>query len=213
MSTITNLLKAVHNFYPVGLNTVMTNYDGFEEFREILNNKIQVVMDKTESPWTRLRDKIGEIFPDHVILDQSYNQFPSYQIYINLFTKEYDELKYEQSLILNISLLCPYYTVFNETKIEIKRPGKNTQPALTSRFLSLFNTNNFSKEGLQEINGLIEQCFPRYQFVHHKFLFDSKIEGCGHYGNWQEYETGNKYPVYLYLFDSHILIENVTVSE
>ncbi len=207
------LLKAIHSFYPVGINSLMGKYEGFSVFRRILDRKINEIAEGHTSSWTMLKDEIKCIFPHQSIIEQSYNQFPSYQLYIRIFERDEKGIRFERRLCLNISLLCQYYTLFFETIVSIKSHNDSEHSVATSRIFSFFDLEESKKNDIDEIKLLIEKNYKDYQFVHHKILFSYFIEGCGTYSNWQEYETGQKNPIYLFLFDSHLMLENTIITE
>lgn len=210
---IQDLLKAIHSFYPVGMNDIMMKYDGFAAFQDILSDKINVVMEGGDPSWNNLSHELGRIFAGHPLMDQSYNQFPSYQFCITLLEKDDREMKIERRLLVNISLLCPYYTLFFETKMDIKLHNSKSLPQLTTSVFNLHTTDDPAKSKMEEIRKLVETHFKGYQFAYHKTLFEYHIDGCGTYSNWQEYEAGRKYPVYSYLFDSHLMLDSIMLAD
>jgi len=210
---IQDLLKAIHSFYPVGINNIMAKYEGLAAFRTILSNKINSVMEGESTSWSNLVYELGKIFSDRPIMDQSYNQFPSYLLSITFFEKDDGEIKLERRLLVNVSLLCSYYTIFFETRINVKSNNGGLLPGFAPGVFSLYSTNDPAQNRIDAIKMLVEAHFKGYQFAYHKTLFDYCIEGCGTYSNWQEYEAGQKYPVYSYLFDSHLLLQNILIAD
>lgn len=212
MVVINDLLKATHRFYPVGINSLMGDYEGFKQFREILTCKINDVMEAKITHWTKLKGDINSLFEEERIVDLSFNQFPSYQINIKSISGEYQGFKIERQLVLNISLLCSYYTLFFETKIHSILTDENSD-LIIGKQLSFYGTNHLGKDEEEKTKEFIEKNFAGYQFVHHKILFDYLVDGCGTYSNWQEYNPGMKNPIYSFLFDSHFQLENTTILQ
>ncbi|HMR93389.1 MAG TPA: hypothetical protein PKC69_13795 [Chitinophagaceae bacterium] len=213
MDTIQALLKDIYSFYPVGLNSFMGSYEGSKKFREILTKKINDEIDGADRPWLKLTKELKNLFSAYQFFDMAYIQFPSYQLSVNFLDKKDCGIRLERRLILNVSLLCSFYTIFFETKIKIKGEDQNFDPNNSFGILSFHSENNILLKDVEKVRELTEREFTGYRFIHHKMLFDYKIEGCGTYSNWQEYQPGQRNPVYFYLFDSNLMLDQTIIAE
>lgn len=211
MKIVEELLKNIYSYYPIGMNSFINKYEGQKQLRKIIENKINALIAKQNSPWTNLVYDIEKHYPGKVF-DMAYLQFPSYQAVINFNSIDNDEYNSTHNLIVVISLLCSYYTIFFESDYRFK--AFNSSPELTNyKIFSLNSDKKNSSIDLVAIKSEIEKNFDAHSFISHKILFDYKINGGIPYSKTEENLTFSSFPIYSYLFDSHLLLNNVQVLD
>lgn len=110
------LLKAIYNFYPVGCDWMRDYYSGFGKLKELIKNKIKLIENKN-TPSTIIEHQLIEVFPNDKVINCDYFMFPNYLFKIVLQTHNIQsDFKLKKGIIINISLLCDYYTIFLENQ-------------------------------------------------------------------------------------------------
>ncbi len=211
---IKELLERVYNYYPIGIPSFRSIYEGDQKIREIIGKKINQILAKEETAWTSFVQKLEKTYSPG-FFDIGYHQFPSYIAAIETNKSENDLFRFTQRAVLNISLLCPHYTVyfedyytFNYNKTSILPPNLRTFFSEKSKEIDK------EKADIASIKKTIELFFPDHSFVDHKVLFDYKLtSGLPYSFLHEEYLDFKSYPLYSFLFDSHLLLDNLTILD
>lgn len=194
------LLKAIHHYYPLGYSG-FTQYDGLGKIRELIEFKIRGLIAGDYTAWEKVIDQLKENFGDEV-LDMNYMQFPCHQAMIEMGTESTDRYELKRCAIINISLLCPFYTIFFKDDIFFHGYDDGNGDGANISVVFSKDDKPGNKRGflLEEWKTAVNRSFPEYNFVPHKFLFTCKIKGATL--NNEMYElTVPQYPVYNFLFD------------
>jgi hypothetical protein len=149
------------------------------------------------------------------MFDMGYHQFPSYIAAIETGKSENALFQCTQKMVLNISLLCPHYTIYFEDHFvfHYNKTGA-LPPNLTTFFTAKSKEVDTNKVDINFIKKTIELFFPDHSFVDHKTLFDYKLSsGLPYSYSHEDYYLFKSYPLYSFLFDSHLLLDNLTILE
>jgi len=206
------LIKAVHQFYPVGFNMPNIQYEGFSQLQEILtikNNNVSqnTIPENLKKLEERLRSHFG-LLPIYI---EYYKQFPSYSIVIELFNRQHEGVQHIQRLAIKVSLLINYYTIYYEDYIKYNGLMYELGPVNTT--VASFQLQN-EKTELKNINAVehyLQECFPEYFYVKHDLLFNLKI----HHGTLidEELELASEIKtVFSFLFDNQFYASLLVVE-
>jgi hypothetical protein len=212
MDLVTLLLKDIHNFYPVGLPTLMDTYSGFKSYSKILDEKINCIIENKTTNWSLLKDQITKI-SQLELTDFGYNQFPSYIAKIKLPSNKNIDCYTTLELVINISLLCKFYTIYIDKTFWIN--DVNSKSSGNSKFTILCGLKGNESEKyhikLSEIEASIKSIFVGYTFVSHKILFNTYIDGVVPYSESLDISKP-QYSIYNLLFDSLFVEINTMVN-
>ncbi len=210
MKMINRLLKSVHDFYPVGMPSIMEDYEGYEKYSSILNKKINDVINGTTEKWNLWKATMTK-FNQVQLIDLGYNQFPSFIAKIEIPTNVSSDDIISAEIIVNISLLCNFYTIFVRKFYQV---GDSQISNEKSRFSVLYgleaNKNENQIFDCDRIKERVESIFDVYEFIPHKILFDIHVEGAIPYTESVDIAKP-RYSVYELLFDSLFVGEDTVV--
>ena len=187
------------------------NYDGTEKIKEIINIKIREIDSHSHTTWSQLNERVKSEFPHYTVLDHSYSQFPSYLLEILLDEKIINEIRVTKSIILNISLLSSYYTIYFQDYININKPKEKFKSHSIIHSIAYFNCciDVVSLENALRLKKLVESYFTKYIFIDHRPLFDYKILGGVKYGDFPG--DCKEYSLFEFLFDN-VSLPNVILE-
>lgn len=201
---IPELLEYIHKYYSIGIPGLY-NYPGQSALRSILENKINSLDSQEQTPWSALVTSLRELFQGDELQDLDYLQFPNYLCYIHVGSQEAGNVIVKTKLVLALSLLCDYYTIFFEdiyTTTSYQVPDPTHAPGLAVvSFESHPGFKTHSKE-ITELKSLIATKFPGYSYLHHKPLFKTPIAAGIPHGEGPS-EVPVSYSIYRYLFNSY----------
>jgi len=194
---ISNLIRAVHRFYPLGFEFINEQFDGYQELKTIVDRKIKQVIENTiPEELLRLEIELKNLFTGLPLYFDVHRNFPSYSVAIEIGKVEFPEFEKVQRLSLKISLLTNCYTFFLEEII------KHT--SVTNSFghphFTVVISQNLQTESVRRIKEIVTECFPTYQFVDPKILFSIKTNGVP-YGQ-DHSDPKRDYSLFDFLFDS-----------
>ena len=148
-------------------------YSGFGKLKELIKNKIKLIENKN-TPSTTIEHQLIEVFPNDKVINCDYFMFPNYLFKIVLQTHNIQsDFKVEESIIINISLLCDYYTIFLENQYSKYDRSHLLYILQENKFE---NTILIKKEIKHKIDAIITNVFPEKKFINHFILKSLKIE-------------------------------------
>ncbi len=106
---------------------------------------------------------------------------------------EVEDLRYKEELVLAISLLGEFYTLFLERSFDFRDASGRTGPQLR-----VLQQPGAAGEAVKEIVG---QHFPAHRFIAHPLIFSTTLAHSPLYGESWQYPPG-PHQLYLYLFDN-----------
>lgn len=173
---VNELTAIVNRFYPEN-----PELPGSLERNEIITLKLQELTSGVNNQWTKLVKSIEEA-QKLPVRNWAFLQFPNYKLTVEFGETTYpDHITSTRALVLIISLLGPYYTVYFEDIYTISNviSDTNRRPAqfkivFTEVTPELFPT---ASEYLATLKKMTTDYFPDYQYLHHKFLMRRKVEG------------------------------------
>ena len=197
-----SLIHAVHRYYPIGINILNEQFDGFQELRAIMDSKFKQLSDNAFSNNIGyLREELRNKFREFQIDFDDYKQFPSFSFAIELDQASYPTLQHSVRLVVKISLLINYYTIFFEEYITNQEVFSGLGPARVAIISLRSQTNTRNTNIRTELLDLLQECLQNYHYVDHESLFKLKI----HYGlplDAPYITITETKPVYNYLFDN-----------
>lgn len=214
-SIIEDLLKKVHEYYPVGMPDLSNSYSGRLAFNEIIRQQYdgQRPKEETES-WSKTLDELKKL-PQDRLYDLSMYQFPNYAVKLTLEKSKDQEVYTERTLHLAISLLTHHFTTFYSYSIEIeslrrKFSRKDSLQLGHIVFYGKETANSEQKDLLTKANNIVTTNFPDHYFVAHDLLMKREIEGVMPYDEELEYYQlrMKAHSFYELLFDNGILRKN-----
>lgn len=124
-----------------------------------------------------------------------------------------NKIEMRQSLIICISLLVDYYTIFFEEVYYFLEFRNKVSPAYTIHFYESASSLKKSFD-LEFINNSIAEHFPEKKIINHCFLKEYKIKGYTPYGITEIPDNGSSYySFYELLFDSNYNLSSVELVE
>jgi hypothetical protein len=199
------LLDRIQVFYPslkdADVESKISKRNAFTE--EKINNLIA----KVNSPWTPLELEVKNHWQN--VMNMDFMQFPNYFLYINLdnIYQAPHIVKRERRLVLCVSLLCRYYTVFYEedyifTQMVVSMGGSEEKmpPIYRIYFQDLIRDPSGSlKTDFKKLQSICEKHFPDHTFVDHRWIMTYKVPD-------MLTDTGDpelpERSIYSYLFDN-----------
>jgi len=200
-----DLVKAVYQYYPIGVGEPNSFYKGYHDLTNIITEKInRLIAGDTPQVCTELLDKIKQALPNYTVETSYHRQFPNYAIEIELPKKEYPEIHLLYHLKLRISLLTNHYTLFfEETALHQNiKGGLSGQIPLRSIAVSSILVNlPESEQMVIALKEILRKIFPDYHFVSHRLLMSRKIKG-GYPHGADHNPYNDEFSIYNFLFDN-----------
>lgn len=198
---VASLMKTINEYYPVGITAMKPWFAGFEKYTQILTEKINLVISKERTPWVDFIEKLQSEFADS-ILDMDYLQFPCHLVKITLKKEHHSDYEFERYLVVNVSLLCNYYTLFFEDRFRFKDYTNDIiKPSITILFSRKLSEKVHFDDLVTKIESQLVKYFGNYSRINHKLLFDYKVEAVLPYTEG-EGEQEVPFSFYQLLFDS-----------
>lgn len=199
------LLKKIHEYYPIGIPMLREEYPGYAELRSKIEMKIQHLLDEDITPLSKLINELKANI-SFEIEDFSHHQFPSYYFAINLKTSNTENVSCKKSLLVFISLLTNHYTFFFEDHYDFYYKNKNLEYS-KSLFTKVFYYSSFPlNENLNFLEKILHKIIPRffeqYDFINHDLLFETKVIGGMTLVNPERYDPWKEYSCFEYLFSN-----------
>ncbi|QJB34886.1 hypothetical protein HF324_27580 [Chitinophaga oryzae] len=211
--TIYNLLKKIHEFYPVGMKSFV-GYPGANTIAEIIEKKINTMIAGERTAISALLDSIRISAGDYEIVDYSAGQFPCYSIGVFIEEDTSGDLNRRTLIMFTISLLCNYYTYYihdffrvsGQTTISQRRKVYPIDSVSLENHLSFGNMKTL----IDKISRATQQFFPEYMYVNHYQLFSNYVTGAVPFGKTEDGNVTSSHSIYHFLFDS-FFSENLIV--
>ncbi len=211
---LNDLLKSVHNYYPIN-TTEAENVPGKTTQRnKILEAKINGVINGESSAWSKLVQRLSGHHKH--ISNMDFLQFPSYVLTIKTEESTLSEfVTLSSSLTISVSLLSNYFTVFCEDNYEITNI-KNDWEDHPIKF-RIFYTERLAESGNHSVQHLLNSIkketktyFPTYDFVHHAALMSNTVPG-NMVLPWTPQTASHS--IYTYLFDGFLSYNNLEIRK
>jgi hypothetical protein len=204
-----NLLKVIHEYYPVGIRTANGQYPGYQRLRRVLENKINSTILREENQWTNLVAKVAAIVEVQVF-DQAYEQFPNYVLRINIKTSSMGRYVCNGDVYLVISLLTNFYTVFYQEDVII---SEVSDKRITLVCISEKDSPSEVVKIIDRLKVLVSELFPSHAHIHHKIVFNLRIEGATPHGEDAETIGNRPVPTFCFLFGLYPFIDITEVLD
>lgn len=178
-ATLFTLLNDVVKYYSIGQLVSTADYPGYKNWAEIVTKKIKFVQSGEHHPWLDVVKAFEQkrFFEDDAI-DCSFFQFPSLTIRLVLDRSTFNDGKRERTFVLDISLLCRFYTAYIEDRFVVG-PSQNLEQYNPGKNYSLqhLSTQHPEFPALKSIaEKEIPALFEGYRFIEHYWLFQHKID-------------------------------------
>ncbi len=203
VSVINKLITSLHQYYPIGLNILNTDYNGYKSLLNLIDVKIsQVINDSLPQNIRDLEHKLLMNFNEDKIRLDFYRQFPSYSFSIHLLSEGSKVYEHDLLITVKVSILTNYYTYYFEEITTHNNVNLLNNSRLNSLTISkdLYNYPN-KKELFKIIEELINECFNAYVFVDHYLLFKLKVNNGTPHGESEGQFDNRSYPIFNFLFD------------
>ena len=212
---IYDLVKAVHKYYPIGLNEPNDFYAGYQQLKGILAEKINKLMaNSLPAECLRLEEDTQSLFKNYPVLNSYHRQFPNYALDIKLPDKKYPEIQLSYHLKIRISLLTNYYTLFFEEVAlhkNIMRSLISLNPMVSYAVSSTLVGIDGSQKMIENMKNVIQTHFPNHQFVNHNLLMLRKMHG-GYPHGTDPNPYNNENSFYNFLFDNEYSTFNLSIG-
>jgi len=201
-----DLIKAIHQYYPVGFELPKEEYPGYQELIAIVEQKISQMMEgRLPENVNLLEIKLKEAFPDSILHNQIYKQFPNYTFSIEIANELDGGLDRLLWMTVNISLLTKHYTVFFQETMKFgDKEGSSFSYDTFGYLLISFSRNRFpyKEEYFLKIEKIMMELFPGYEFVSHSFLFANKVKYGVPFGETDDDINKTRHSIFSFLFDN-----------
>lgn len=206
------LLSHVHKFYSIGMPGLV-DFPGEKEFKAIVTQKITRLINKESTAWTALVAAIKKEC-SFQIKDFASRQFPSYMLEIILEEAEQNGIKVQKKLVLNISLLCPGYTLFFEDEYRLISYSNvsNTPMSTVLSFLQHPMAEKLERF-IGHVRASVDENFPEHSFLPHDSLFSIEVRA-GLPSSCFPPLVEDTFPIYTFLLDGFFTsLEHVHVLQ
>ncbi|NLR81012.1 hypothetical protein [Chitinophaga eiseniae] len=209
--TAFDLLSYIQKYYPIGMPEYYAQPRIVPLQRDtIIESKLGNTDTMEASNWTSLVKEISK--PDYAIQDFYFNQSPSYSLNILLdYRDSQQNLQHQRKIILNISLLCPYFTVFLLDTYSFDHLKPMNRHLIPTFRLAHTGTGENGEQGstfMKDVKEAVMRHFNDYQFVAHDILLKRQVSGTLQLGGQPQ---PGPYPIYSYLFDEFFQLKNLAV--
>lgn len=205
------LLKTVHQHYPVGLPHTRNDHEGHKKIRKIVTDKINNLIAHKCGDWEKLVAMVSERY-EHSVRDMSHLQFPCYQMIIDMAEHQAAVCCSKRKIVLSISLVGPYYTLFYEDEFRLEGYMDSIEmPPLFSVLFTQHKTDKNLEMHLDAIKKDVAVVFPDHQFTEHGILFKYPVHGVYNYTDGLE-TTQSTWNFYQLLFDGFFFREHYEVK-
>ncbi len=204
---VITLLKVIHEFYPVGIPTMKMAYPGYSNYNRILTEKINSIMDNRATPWVNVVENLKAKFGT-AVTDMNYLQFPCHLMKIELETESNGPYDFKRFMVVNISLLCDFYTIFIEDFFRYASyTNQIAKPSTSILFSSKTGEEKYFDGLINNVKEKVSLAFPTHERISHKPLFSYKVRGANPY---TEEESDNEmFCLYQLLFDGFYKTDNL----
>jgi hypothetical protein len=138
---------------------------------------------------------------------------PSYLTSFNIENKKDANSEFWREVIVGVSLLSNFYTVFVEDTYRHRYGNQLSAISMnTVVFLKNALENSEIKSLIDQVHIAMRKSFPEHEYVNHRLLFDYQIEGSIIYGFGEDL-PGATYTFYEHLFYGQKLFEGLKVLE
>jgi len=175
-SVINELFQKVHDFYPMGSDRVDQTFPGKVKYDAILKDKIDSIINHQSTAWESFASDLS-CLNEHSLFNMSYLQFPCFIGKLQIVSDENSRFNMQRTLVIAVSLLCDYYTLYFEDTYAF---AGYTDLSVKPKLHILFSKRNDSGEEevlFNTVHSMLRKSFPRFGFVNHKLLFDTRIKG------------------------------------
>lgn len=203
MTNLFSLISRVYHFYPIGLKANSSTYPGKLEYKQIVDRKINALINNEATEWSAFSDDIrNSAFP---FRDLAYEQSPSYKANFEITKTEINDTQYSKTFDFVISLLTNHYTFFIDECFRYKSKA-------LWHILRLEDLTEDERKFASTIQSKIEKYFPTHEYTNHKLLMDVKIEG-GILHIDDDHYPFDTLSLYQYLFEPYLLSAHVTILD
>jgi len=209
MKVLDELLKKVYFFYPIGCWEYRKNYPGYLQIEKIIENKINNEVNNPTSVFNHFINEVNTEIKGLKIENRSYYQFPNYIANISLKEQVNDIGILKENMIICISLLADFYTIFFEEQFLIESKQKLRIQDKSSFHIYSFETflDTENSPIVDIIKKKIASFFPDKKYVSHYLIKNFIVGGFAPYGEEYSYELGQvKYSLFDFLFFANPLI-------
>ncbi|MEQ9405476.1 MAG: hypothetical protein RIM99_17935 [Cyclobacteriaceae bacterium] len=197
--TLTNLLKEIGRYYPLGMPALNETFEGYQKIKDIVVNRTEEVNQGKHGPWKILADKVKARLNTEEVHAIYGSQLPLDQLIIDLDDDIVDQIRKRRTIFISRSLLCQYYTIYFRTDFFFEEYKLLGRPVYKLIIYGEETGNDSEKDIMMSLKQLVQEDFPDYTFVRHGLLFKQKISGGLPYGESFEY-IKPEYPIYSFLF-------------
>lgn len=212
---ISNLIQSVKKYYPIELSLSNNDYEGYSALIKIVENKIeQIINNDLPSYFYKFVGDINVYFKGFKIIDECHKQFPNYSFSIKLSDKTSNYIHSNSILVIKLSLLANYFTVFYEEINTFEKFSKfkyKYQPLVYRIYSSNNNVIDPEKAHFDKVIKLIQEYFPSYVFVEHSILFNAKVSNGNPY-NQKANKNSTPFSIYDFLFDNEYTWGNLEIA-
>jgi hypothetical protein len=173
------LLSAVNKYYPIGFPLLYKEYEGIQQIRQIIKDKIAAIESNIETPVSLLVSSLEKEFPELKIYDNSFFEFPSYQIEIDVESQVFNGIKLNVSICISISLLLKKYTVFINNVYNFRNADHIAGSSSAKNYDMVYFEDckdGKLKAAADLAKNKVLDFFKDYEFTNHYILFSSKIK-------------------------------------
>ncbi|MFM9909705.1 MAG: hypothetical protein ACKVOW_10165 [Chitinophagaceae bacterium] len=213
MKEINTILADLEKYYSRLSDNGGNSIFKFQLISDIVEKKINNIISGEASNWLNFVRELKNHYPDKMIMDMGYIQFPSYLLNISLEETNFQYGKRKLSLNLALSLLSNFYTIYmSEEYVFTAIEQIDPENAQVSFWRSLRNDvdSSYTKYS-HKINYFINQYFPEYTFIPHKLLLSYKIQEISPWPENNAELSLNEASLYILLFDGLSPLNNIIV--
>ncbi|MEJ1241645.1 hypothetical protein WBG78_26090 [Chryseolinea sp. T2] len=205
---ILQLSKKVYEYYPIGLPSLNEQHPGYESLRLIIEKKINSLIAKQETEWTRLASRV-QAQTGYTVYDQAYEQFPNIVLRIDLGEESMRRFTVRRNVYLVVSLLTDHFTIYCDEEVLLRQGSEHR---IVARVLSKRYAPQESFNLIKDLESTMGDMFPGHQHVSHDLLFGVKMNGGVPHGEDQE-SMRRSFPLYNFLFGRFPFFEMAEIAE
>jgi hypothetical protein len=202
-SSIFELLRAIHDFYPIGLSSLGTSWPGYKKLIASIKKKNNALEKNKAFEWQKFISQLNSIENIVRIDDMSFGPFPSYMAYLHLPIFKSGIFEIQSYINIEISILTKHFTAYFCTDYNLAN-GQKKWATLVQNSLHPFNNNVRLIENISEALTQIPLIFKDYNYASATQLFSVKLETKFSPSYDTELAFHDYYSLYDYLFSTRL---------
>lgn len=164
---IKDFMEAIERYYPKGVNADRKNHSGFQQLLKITEDKNNGAVNGLPIEWFQFAGEIKNLWEGYHVVNLPATPFPAYQI--RMLQHGEPKPEFARMVILSVSLLVKYYTLFVK---EVWKQGDDDRKTILSN-AGQPDANLSSR--ISQTKQVVNKYYSDYNFADPQILFMHKV--------------------------------------